>query len=128
MLTGDAGIEALNRAADFLHANGHETKKMNFIQIPHHGSRRNVSTALLNKLIGASVVYEGNVGSAYVSASKGESDHPRKRVLNAFTRRGYGTHSTEGASIGFRHNFPMKSGWSAVEPHPFYYEVEEESA
>ncbi|MFP4097891.1 MAG: ComEC/Rec2 family competence protein [Alphaproteobacteria bacterium] len=126
MLTGDAGLEALNRATDFLHAHGYKTQNMNLIQIPHHGSRRNVSTQVLNKLIGASIIRDGSVGSAYVSASKGESDHPRKRVLNAFTRRGYQVHSTEGTTKGYNHNIPMKPGWSSAEPHPFYDHVEEE--
>ena len=128
MLTGDAGLEALDRATDFLQARGYETQGLNLIQIPHHGSRRNVSTGLLNKLIGSSILRDGSNGSAYVSASKGNSDHPRKRVLNAFTRRGYRVLSTEGSAKDYRHNIPMKSGWSAAEPHPFYDQVEEESA
>ena len=98
------------------------------IQIAHHGSRRNVSTDLLNRLIGSTIIKDGTVGSAYVSASKGKSDHPRKRVLNAYTRRGYRVHSTEGVAKGYRYNFPLKSGWSSAEPHPFYDQVEEEDA
>lgn len=128
MLTGDAGLEALSHATNFLHENGYETQHMDLIQIPHHGSRRNVSTQLLNKLIGSSIIKDGTAGAAYASASKGESNHPRKRVLNAFTRRGYQTHSTEGMAKGYNYNIPMKPGWSSAEPHQFYDQVEEESA
>ena len=127
MLTGDAGLEALNHATDFLHHNGYETKCMDIIQIAHHGSRRNISTELLNRLIGSSICKNGSSGVAYASASAGNSDHPRKRVLNAFTRRGYRTHSTEGTTKGYNHNIPMKPGWSSAVPHPFYDHVEESS-
>ncbi|MFT2658082.1 MBL fold metallo-hydrolase, partial [Escherichia coli] len=56
LLTGDAGPVALNEAADYIQANGLYSKGYpNLIQVPHHGSRKNVTPELLNRLIGGIV-------------------------------------------------------------------------
>jgi hypothetical protein len=59
-----------------------------FVQIPHHGSKRNVGPAILNRLIGSPVAQGTNKFTAFVSVpKKGEPKHPSKRVTNAFMRR-----------------------------------------
>jgi beta-lactamase superfamily II metal-dependent hydrolase len=42
LLTGDAGPQALSWAAAYARANGYPLQSFSFVQIPHHGSRRNV--------------------------------------------------------------------------------------
>jgi beta-lactamase superfamily II metal-dependent hydrolase len=42
LLTGDAGPQALSWAAAYAKANGYPLQSFSFVQIPHHGSRRNV--------------------------------------------------------------------------------------
>src|SRR3546814_4468000 len=52
LLTGDAGRDALNEAADFAPYIGLVLPGIERIQIPHHGSRRNVSTEVLDRWLG----------------------------------------------------------------------------
>ena len=55
LFTGDAGITALSHAADNLASRADEAE-LRFLQIPHHGSRRNVGPTILNRLIGPPLV------------------------------------------------------------------------
>ncbi|MGZ0042354.1 hypothetical protein [Paenibacillus ottowii] len=89
LLTGDAGKDALTRASYFAESQQIDLKQCSFVQVPHHGSRRNVSPSVLNKIIGEKVA-EGSTAnkSAYVSVAKQSEDHPKKVVVNAFIRRG----------------------------------------
>lgn len=133
LLTGDAGIRALTGAMDYADANILPLSNVRFIQIPHHGSRRNVSPSLLNRLIGKPL-QEGQQRSlslsACVSASGGSKTHPRKVVTNAFLRRGATVVGTLGDTIRHHHNMPTRDGWSAANRIPFHDIVEsyEESA
>ncbi len=88
LFTADAGVPAINAALDYATANGLNAFVPDFVQIAHHGSRRNASTELLNRLLGP--IGENRVGSAWVSVvSKTDPKHPAGRVANAYKRRGY---------------------------------------
>lgn len=127
LLTGDAGIRALTSAMDFADATMVPLHELRFIQIPHHGSRRNVSPSLLNRLIG-NPLPEGQSRSvslsACVSASGGSKTHPRKVVTNAFLRRGATVVGTLGQTIRHHHEMPARDGWSAADKIPFHDVVE----
>lgn len=89
LLTGDAGVNALHWAADYADQSKLMLQKFSFVQIPHHGSRRNVGPTILNRLVGP--IRAENAESdfaAFVSAPENDDTHPRKMVLNAFIRRG----------------------------------------
>jgi len=107
LLTGDAGIRALNKAYEY----------------PHHGSRRNVAPSILNKILGEKGQSENK--TAFVSASKEAKKHPRQVVVNAFIRRGCKVISTEGMTIRHSHNMSNREGWSSATPLKFKEEVEE---
>ena len=127
LLTGDAGVHALSKTADLLERTDFELPGIGFIQIPHHGSRRNVASHVLNRLVGAPLVFRGSIrGTAFVSASQKAPDHPRPRVVNAFTRRGYNVFSTQGKKIQHSHSFSDR-GWLRADPLPFS-EIYEEAA
>ncbi len=127
LMTGDAGIRALTNAIDFAEANFLPLNKLRFVHIPHHGSRRNVSPSLLNRLIGKSLPH-GQARSApltaFVSASKDSKTHPRKVVTNAFLRRGAHVVGTQGKIIWHHYNTPLRDGWGPVAPIPFHDVVE----
>lgn len=53
VFTGDAGITALDQASQYINK-----ESLRFIQVPHHGSRRNVGPDVLDKLVG-NIVNEG---------------------------------------------------------------------
>ena len=52
LLTGDAGINALSWAANYAKTSGLPLQQFSFVQIPHHGSRRNVGLTVLNAILG----------------------------------------------------------------------------
>jgi beta-lactamase superfamily II metal-dependent hydrolase len=87
LFTADAGIPALTLAADTLDASGFDYSSIRFIQVPHHGSRRNVGPTILGRLLGPIKMEDKKLRTAYVSASKdGAPKHPAKKVTNAFRR------------------------------------------
>jgi beta-lactamase superfamily II metal-dependent hydrolase len=124
LLTGDVGPEGLNEAADFAETQGLLTYPT-CVQVPHHGSRRNVTPNVLDRWLGPSVPEGITVGSAYCSVGKAQNDYPRKQTSNAFLRRGYPVHVTRGTGKYFYHGCDLRSGWSHSHPVPFSTKVEE---
>lgn len=127
LLTADAGVEALEEAHKKAESLGIDLKKAKLIQIPHHGSRRNVGPTILDKIVGPRLLAEAHLKTAFVSAPKnGDPKHPSRRVLNAFKRRGAGVVPTQGSAKCLpSKGAPQREGWSSVSPLPFYVEVEE---
>ena len=126
LLTGDAGIPALTAAADYLASRGFDFSKLGFLQVPHHGSQRNVGPTILNRLLGPKLSADMNIKVAFVSAAAdGEPKHPSKKVTNAFRRRGLPVHATQGSTKRHSRNAPDRPNWVASTPLPFYHEVEE---
>jgi beta-lactamase superfamily II metal-dependent hydrolase len=99
LLTGDAGIPALNFAMDAYDRLGMSSTQLKLVQTPHHGSRRNVGPRVLDRMLGPKQHVESRRRVAIVScAPDGEPKHPSKKVTNGFRRRG--THWTERFLIG----------------------------
>ena len=123
VLTGDVGPEGLHEAAYFVERRGVRLQP-HFIQVPHHGSRRNVTPSALNRWLGP-IKPEGQAvtGFAFCSAARLDENHPKKKVTNAFTRRGYEVHVTRGRSI-YLQNGMGRDGFGLT-PEPFSREVEE---
>jgi beta-lactamase superfamily II metal-dependent hydrolase len=127
MLTGDAGVQALNCAADFAEAQGVDLPGiLNFVQVPHHGSRNNVSTSTLDRVVGLrKATNDGSfTKTAFVSASATSETHPRKMVENAFTKRGVKVYKTKGQTIRYPSNMPIRDGWVSLVPVEVHGEVE----
>lgn len=120
LLTGDAGPIALSEAADYAELLG-RLKSPNFVQVPHHGSRRNVTPAVLDRWLGARL-NDGSTtrGTAFVSVGSGEDAkrYPRAKVKNAFRRRGYPVHATRG-STKTHYRGDGRPGWVASVPEAF---------
>lgn len=125
LLTGDAGIRALNNAIDYLEAIGENVlSDVSFYQIPHHGGRHNVSPSLLNRMLGEKVK-EGDTKNKVALASVAQnSDHPLKMVTNAYIRRGVEPYKTNG-SVVYHHVGDMpERNWDALEQIEFADYVE----
>jgi hypothetical protein len=125
LLTGDAGVNALTWAADYADSTGLALQNFTFVQVPHHGSRRNVGPSNLTRLLGP-ILPENTAGrfSAYVSAPADDESHPRRIVLNAFKRRGGIIIATQGSNKVHMGGFPTRAGYGDVEALPFYTRVE----
>lgn len=89
VLSADAGVPALGRAWD--------GAPFDVIQIPHHGSRRNASSALLDRVLGP--VGAPPSRTAVVSVAPRSRKHPSPRVLRAFGRRGCEVRRTAGETV-----------------------------
>jgi beta-lactamase superfamily II metal-dependent hydrolase len=125
LFTADAGIAALTRAADYLALLGFDCSQLGFVQVPHHGSQRNVGPTILNRLIGPKLSDEKVIKTAFVSAAlDGGPKHPSKKVTNAFRRRGAPVHATQGQKKISYQDAPDR-GWTNSVALPFYTEVED---
>jgi len=123
LLTADVGPDGLNEAADFAQALG-LLSPPDFVQVPHHGSRHNVTPAVLDRWLGERVAEGTERGIAFASVGKNRTEHPRAQVSNAFRRRGYPVHTMR--TMVKRHNEGMggRDRWVASVAEPFKYEVE----
>ena len=126
LLTGDAGVRGLSYAAYCASQLNLPLQDFMFVQIPHHGSRRNVGPTVLNQILGP-IHPEGSATrfAAFVSAPKDDDTHPRKMVLNAFMRRGGAVVATKGLSKIHWGGFPVRTGYDIAEILPFTPRVEQ---
>ena len=130
LLTADAGRGALTEAADYAPSVGLTLPGIDRFQVPHHGSRRNVSTEILDRWLGEKLPEKPEEGdetfSAIISASKEDEDHPRKSVTRACIHRGAKVVSTEGSNLCTNHNAPVRTGWGTAPRLPYPDEQEED--
>lgn len=125
LFTGDAGIKALTQAYEYALSENYDLKRCHFIQMPHHGSRRNVSPSVLDQILGPRLKDTCHCHkTAFVNTSKGCPDHPKKSVVNAFMRRGVKVIATNGSRICYRSGYPPREGWQSASPLEFSPEVE----
>lgn len=126
LLTGDAGVQALERAYNYAVSKDINLKQCDFYQVPHHGGRHNVSPDILDKILGQKLPKQPNDFSrkAYACVSKDNTTHPKRSVTNAFMRRGVEVASTSGGIISRINNFPARQGYSPIDYLPFFKDVE----
>ncbi len=129
VLTGDTGRNGLTEAAAYAPIAGLPLPGVDRIQVPHHGSRRNVSTAILDYWLGSRLATKPESGSqtftAIVSAAKNDSDHPRKAVVRAFIHRGGKVFTTEENSLCSSLNAPNRPSWNPATQAEYPEEQEE---
>lgn len=127
LLTGDAGCLALGWAMDYADASGLDRRNLTVVQVPHHGSRNNVSPSILNRLLGPIRSPDSPSHSiAVASVPKDDSTHPRRVVANAFRRRGFPVRKTQGVHYRVHSGgMPDRGNTSSAVPLPFFDEVEE---
>jgi beta-lactamase superfamily II metal-dependent hydrolase len=125
VLTADSGPKALSEAADTAEILNIAGRPL-FFQIPHHGSRRNVTPTVLNRWLGPKLpMGSAVVGAAFCSVGTNKPEYPRKRVKNAFLRRGYGVFSCRDGWISYHKNMPARAGMQSIYSEPFENTYEE---
>jgi len=126
LLTADTGIPSLTRAAGYMEALGLTRWPLSFMQVPHHGSKRNVGRTVLDRLLGPKNTQPPGSSAAFVSAAPdGAPKHPAKKVTNAFIRRGADVVVTRGNSVSYREAAPDRPNWGPAPREPFHQQVEE---
>ncbi len=128
LLTADGAVDSFSEAAAYAPYAGLTLPGIDRFQVPHHGSRRNVSTEMLDAWVGPrrqSQLPEGSeLFQAYISSAKADPDHPRNAVRRAFIHRGAKVVATEGRTIRTQVNAPQRPGWVAI-PGDAYPEEQE---
>ncbi len=124
LFTADAGVPALDRAWDWLEERQEIAPSApDVFQVPHHGSRHNVSSGLLDRILGP--LGQPQVRSAIISVAPDAPKHPSPRVVNAVQRRGYHTFWRDG-DITICSANPPRPGWVSLVPKPPLDESQEE--
>lgn len=115
LFTGDAGKTALLNAIGYTDGLGVSLADLTFFNVPHHGSKRNISSKVLKKI---------KAGTAFVSAAKDSPKHPAKKVTNGLKKHGTRVFVTRGAAL-LHHNGGNARGWGVATEEPFHQFVEE---
>ena len=124
LLLGDVGCKGLTVAMDYADAIKKSLNECDFVQIPHHGGRHNVSPSVLDRLIGRKVAQDATPSkTAFVSVGK-DSDHPRKCVTNAFITRGCRVYVSSTTTLNHHRGNVPKRGWTAAKEESFSNVVE----
>ncbi len=84
--------------------------------MPHHGSKRNLSSKVLKKI---------QAVNAFISAPQNSAKHPSKKIINALKKHGSAVYVVKEGTVCHRHNTPVRAGWSGVAEEQFYDLVEE---
>ncbi|GAC1406708.1 MAG: hypothetical protein NVSMB6_03300 [Burkholderiaceae bacterium] len=121
LLTADVGPIELAEAADYGAQLG--LVRPEFVQVPHHGSRHNVTPTVLNVWLGPKQPQGTKMGTAFCSVGSNKDDYPRGQVKNAFMRRGFLVYCTRTKWIS-HYNGPGHPSAVAATAEAFANEVE----
>lgn len=95
LFTGDAGVEAINKALDNADKVGIDYTGVYLFQIPHHGSIKNISKDVIDRI---------SPINAYVSAPSQKAEHPSPLLINYFLNNSIPTyHIKDKNGIVFYH-------------------------
>ena len=133
LLTGDVGQNGLNEAANFAPVIGLRLPGIDRFDVPHHGSRRNLSTEVLDRWLGHRLPQQLPEGQgtfwAYISANPDDKDHPRRAVVRGLIHRGADVWQTtvkRGGYLRTSMNAPPRDNAVPAESLPYPEDQEEE--
>lgn len=126
LFTGDAGREGLAEAIDYSHHVNFSLPGVDMFQVPHHGGRHNVSTEILDKLLGErlSELPETTSWCGICSSAKEDKDHPKNSVKRAIIHRGGHWSETEGKTVHWGIGI-NRDGWTSI-PQAVYPNEQED--
>lgn len=108
LFTGDCGIEGLEKAVQFAEDNFIDIAGVNCLQIPHHGSIKNISKKLIDDI---------SPEMAFVSAPASSEKHPSRLLMNYLTKhKDIKVFHISKSTIRFNHKAPAREGWTSVKP------------
>jgi beta-lactamase superfamily II metal-dependent hydrolase len=117
LFTGDAGTQGMFHAIRYASTMGHGLTDLDIFDVPHHGSRHNISKGIL-KYIKAKY-------SIISCPKKGEPSHPSPIVTNSLLRRNMNPYWTKGSLINYHNGaVPLRPGLYSLTPIPFVNQVE----
>ncbi len=115
LFTGDAGVESLELAIKFAEENNIDLTNLDYMQIPHHGSLKNMSKALADKI---------ETNQYFVSAPSNSEKHPSKLLLNYFQNKlNKKVFHISTNTLCMSKNAPTRN-WSSAENTPLFDKVQ----
>lgn len=117
LFTGDAGIPALTAAAGLSESLAMPLSDLQFLHVPHHGSKHNLGSSILQRI---------KAKIAIVSGAKESTKHPSKRITNALKKHSTSVTVVRETPLMQSHNSPPRIGWGPVREEPFYDRFDEE--
>ncbi|ELS4492787.1 TPA: MBL fold metallo-hydrolase [Klebsiella michiganensis] len=126
LFTGDAGRDGLSEAIDYSSQVNFTLPGVNMFQVPHHGGRHNVSTEILDKILGVRLIQPSGTTSwcGICSSAKEDKDHPKNSVKRAILHRGGHWSETEGKTVHWGTGI-IREGWTSI-PQAVYPEEQED--
>ena len=127
LLTGDAGVGTLSEAYQYALSLGVDLPGIDWFDVPHHGSRRNLSSSVLDQWLGERLFSQIDTPSftAIVSANHNDKDHPRNAVVRALVHRGGRVVVPRDTLQLFRNTPDRGEGWQVVKPLEYPTDMEE---
>jgi len=117
LFTADAGTMGLYKAIRYAIESDVDLTKLDLVQIPHHGSRHNLSKGILEYIYAPIGVVS--------CAKNGAPSHPSDIVTNSLLRRKITPYQTKGGMIAYHtSNLPRREGMVAATPIAFQSIVE----
>lgn len=109
LFTGDAGVDAINKALDNADNARIKYKGVYLFQIPHHGSIKNINQEVIDRI---------NPVNAYVSAPSQKIEHPSPLLINYFLNCSVPTyHIKDKNGIVFYHGTSnRRPNWGVAAP------------
>jgi len=115
LFTGDAGKTGLLSAIDYVNNLNIPLTDLNFFDVPHHGSKRNLSSKVLKNI---------KAKTAFISAPKNSSKHPARKITNALKKRDMRVFVNRESTLCHNEGGPDR-GWAQATEEPFHNQVEE---
>lgn len=128
LLTGDAGIDALNRSVrKAIKCGINLPQNIRIFKVPHHGSIQNLGETVLNGIVGDPKISESRSKAyAMIMVSKNPAKgHPDKTVTNALWERNCEPYKTGGNIRCYSIGKCPDRGWAPAKSIEYYPEVDE---
>lgn len=116
LFTGDAGKTGLLLATDYANTQGMLLTDLQFLDVPHHGSKKNLSSKVLSRI---------RAETAFISASGDNPKHPAKKITNALKKQGTRVFVNRKNTLRHHHEAPDRPNWSVAQEEPFHDRVED---
>lgn len=107
LFTADAGLIGLNNVIEYCDEQNISLKDLTGVQIPHHGSRRNIDEQILKKI---------KAKKAFISAAKDDKKHPSELVISTLNKYGFEVFTTEGSNLRHSINGSERSDYYKAIP------------
>jgi hypothetical protein len=128
LLTGDTGRRGLAAVIEYAPYVGLQLPGIDRFQVPHHGSRRNVNSPLLDAILGPRYANQYDATQsfqAFISSAEADPDHPRKSVERAMHHRGGVVYATEGINLWTQAKAPARGSYSDANQRTYPTDQEE---